>query len=59
MMAFSIGMLGYSGSALMYNRGLPKLSSIVGNTSIYTKEFHVIRHHKGRLLWSTIDYNIK
>lgn len=46
--SFNIGMFGYSGSVFMANGGLPKLSSIVGNTSIYTKEFHVIRHHKGR-----------
>lgn len=45
---FNIAMFGYSGATFMANGGLPKLTSFVGNTSIYTKEFHIIRHHKGR-----------
>jgi hypothetical protein len=46
--SFNIGMFGYTGATFMANGGLPKLTSSVGNTSIYTKEFHIIRHHKGR-----------
>ena len=45
---FNIAMFGYTGATFIANGGLPKLTSVVGNTSIYTKEFHIIRHHKGR-----------
>ena len=43
-----IGMFGYTGATFMANGGIPKLTSVVGNTSIYAKEFHIVRHHKGR-----------
>jgi hypothetical protein len=46
--SFNIAMFGYSGAEFLVNGGLPKITSVVGNTSIYTKEFHVLRHHKGR-----------
>jgi hypothetical protein len=45
---FNITMSGYSGSVFMANGGLPTITSLVGTTSIYAKEFHIIRLHKGR-----------
>jgi len=45
---FNIKMEGYSGSTFMANGGLPKLTSISGTTTIYDKEFHIVRDHKGR-----------
>ena len=45
---FNIKMEGYSGATFMLNNGIPKITSSNGVTSIYTKEFHVRRDHKGR-----------
>lgn len=39
---------GYSGSTFMANGGLPVATSGRGTTSIYSKEYHVVRLHKGR-----------
>jgi hypothetical protein len=47
---FNITMSGYSGQTFMDNGGLPKVLSASGTTSIYAKEFHIIRLHKGRIV---------
>lgn len=45
---FNIKMEGYSGTTFLANGGLPKLTSLNGVTSVYEKEFHIVRDHKGR-----------
>jgi hypothetical protein len=45
---FNITMSGYSGATFMTNGGLPKIHSVSGITSVYAKEYHIIRLHKGR-----------
>lgn len=45
---FNIEMSGYSGSTFMANGGIPKITSVAGTTTIYAKEYHIVRHHAGR-----------
>lgn len=45
---FNLVMSGYSGATFIANGGVPKLTSFGGVTSVYAKEFHIVRHHKGR-----------
>lgn len=46
--SFNCLMGGYSGATFMANGGLPRATSGKGITSIYSKEYHVVRLHKGR-----------
>jgi len=46
--SFNIKLEGYSGATFMANGGLPKLTSLAGVTTVYEKEFHIVRDHKGR-----------
>jgi hypothetical protein len=46
---FNIKMEGYSGADFMANGGLIKLTSFAGITTVYEKEFHILREHKGRV----------
>ena len=46
--SFNIAMSGYSGATFLANGGLPKLTSVNGITTVYEKEYHIVRHHKGR-----------
>ena len=46
--SFNISMDGYTGSTFIANGGIPKLTSSNGITTVYDKEFHFIRNHKGR-----------
>lgn len=46
--SFNIKMDGYTGSTFMVNGGIPKLTSSNGITTVYDKEFHFIRNHRGR-----------
>jgi len=46
--SFNCLMGGYSGATFMSNGGLPRATSGNGTTSIYAKEYHVVRLHKGR-----------
>jgi hypothetical protein len=45
---FNVAMMGYTGSTFMANGGIPKLTSSGGTTTVYGKEFHIVRHHTGR-----------
>ena len=46
--SFNVTLRGYTGSTFMANGGQPKLTSTNGITTIYDKEWHLIREHKGR-----------
>lgn len=45
---FNFVMPGYTGATFLANGGLPTITSLGGNTSIYDIELHVERTYKGR-----------